>query len=425
MGWRDELNGVDWPSLQHAYGTAADVPSLLEALTGPEHAEATSDLWAAVLHQGSIYDSTPPTMIAIAAIIADGAAAEPDFAGWLLQVFGRAVTAMAEDPNDSDDDGLLAACGGAQRRIAELLLPLLNGSGPLVAALSQQVLTPPSPEVLKALATRASQTPPDELAWACMATLAYLRVDDPPVDKAPGQASASADLGLGIAAAVARIDQGRATASDVALICDQWSLAVEVGTTITMSAEPFIEWLEDVNPGFAAQVLAALPTLDDSAVELLVAQALRNPATASPASAQLVRAAVAVPSDPTVFIEALRQLPPGPAVIDALVTTAQRITDSRPHLMRHSRETDPRADAAWVLYREDDPRWSALLRTVLLTNPAVCELWVATAPTEWELLGAAFGNAPVPPGAQSGATERLHHTPNECPGAAALMTWLT
>src|SRR5437660_1302427 len=58
----ETLSAVPWSELQHAYGTASDVPELIRALASPEqkvHEDALVYLYSRVLHQGSVYSSTP------------------------------------------------------------------------------------------------------------------------------------------------------------------------------------------------------------------------------------------------------------------------------------------------------------------------------------------------------------------------------
>ncbi|MET8030602.1 HEAT repeat domain-containing protein [Streptomyces avermitilis] len=57
----DGLHDIDWASMEHAYGSAEEVPALLWALRSPEDEErrkALDRLYGAVHHQGSVY---PPT----------------------------------------------------------------------------------------------------------------------------------------------------------------------------------------------------------------------------------------------------------------------------------------------------------------------------------------------------------------------------
>lgn len=57
----DGLHDIDWASMEHAYGSAEEVPALLTALRSPdaeERRKALDRFYSAVHHQGSVY---PPT----------------------------------------------------------------------------------------------------------------------------------------------------------------------------------------------------------------------------------------------------------------------------------------------------------------------------------------------------------------------------
>ncbi|MFF9135701.1 HEAT repeat domain-containing protein [Streptomyces sp. NPDC014806] len=61
----DGLHDIDWASMEHAYGSAEEVPALLWALRSPEaqaRREALDRFYGAVHHQGSVY---PPTAAAL------------------------------------------------------------------------------------------------------------------------------------------------------------------------------------------------------------------------------------------------------------------------------------------------------------------------------------------------------------------------
>lgn len=58
----DGLDDIDWGSLQHAYGSAGDVPGLIRALASPspdERRAAIYELHGNLWHQGTIYEATP------------------------------------------------------------------------------------------------------------------------------------------------------------------------------------------------------------------------------------------------------------------------------------------------------------------------------------------------------------------------------
>ncbi|MFC0042379.1 hypothetical protein [Actinomadura rayongensis] len=48
----------DWPNLEHAYGTAEDVPALLDALVPDGTADVWDELWSRLCHQGTVYSAS-------------------------------------------------------------------------------------------------------------------------------------------------------------------------------------------------------------------------------------------------------------------------------------------------------------------------------------------------------------------------------
>nr|BFE53201.1 hypothetical protein GCM10017745_66280 [Saccharothrix mutabilis subsp. capreolus] len=85
MGVLTGLDGIDWSALRHAYGPAHEVPDLLRGLASddPEVREVALDgLYGAVLHQGSVYDSTlaaVPFLLRLASADGPGRAAAVEF----------------------------------------------------------------------------------------------------------------------------------------------------------------------------------------------------------------------------------------------------------------------------------------------------------------------------------------------------------
>ena len=75
-----ELDQIDWASLDHAYGNAADVPEMLRALvsaSADERARARDGLWAALDHQGvQRFESTLRAVPFLIALVADEATPE-------------------------------------------------------------------------------------------------------------------------------------------------------------------------------------------------------------------------------------------------------------------------------------------------------------------------------------------------------------
>jgi hypothetical protein len=49
---------TDWSQLSHAYGSAEDIPTLLDRIALEPKPELWSDLWSALCHQGSVYSAS-------------------------------------------------------------------------------------------------------------------------------------------------------------------------------------------------------------------------------------------------------------------------------------------------------------------------------------------------------------------------------
>ncbi|MFE6665251.1 hypothetical protein ACFVFH_17040 [Streptomyces sp. NPDC057697] len=49
---------TDWSGLSHAYGSAHDIPELLDRIASEPSPERWSDLWSALCHQGSVYPAS-------------------------------------------------------------------------------------------------------------------------------------------------------------------------------------------------------------------------------------------------------------------------------------------------------------------------------------------------------------------------------
>ena len=72
-----ELDDPRWPTLSHAYGSAADIPELLRKLacaTGPTtgyDSEPWFTLWSSLCHQGDVYDASYAALPHIVEIACD------------------------------------------------------------------------------------------------------------------------------------------------------------------------------------------------------------------------------------------------------------------------------------------------------------------------------------------------------------------
>jgi hypothetical protein len=65
------LDDVPWDTLEHAYGSATDVPEQLSLLLSPDrtvYQEALGYFWGNIIHQGTVYEATSyvvPFLIAL------------------------------------------------------------------------------------------------------------------------------------------------------------------------------------------------------------------------------------------------------------------------------------------------------------------------------------------------------------------------
>ncbi len=88
----DGLHGIDWASMEHAYGSAEEVPALLWALRSPDTEErhtALDRFYGAVHHQGSVYPATAASVPFLFELAADGATPERAAVVALLVSIGR------------------------------------------------------------------------------------------------------------------------------------------------------------------------------------------------------------------------------------------------------------------------------------------------------------------------------------------------
>lgn len=112
-----EVDAHPWAGLTHAYGSAADVPDCLRRLAGDDDeaaAEALSDLYGSILHQGSVYEATAHAVPCLARIAGAGIRTAD-----VLALLGGIAENGADD-GDSDE--------AAARRAVTAELPLLLAS---------------------------------------------------------------------------------------------------------------------------------------------------------------------------------------------------------------------------------------------------------------------------------------------------------
>ncbi|MEU6017120.1 hypothetical protein ABZ826_24625 [Streptomyces sp. NPDC047515] len=111
-----DVDAQPWAELQHAYGSAADVPDCLRALAGDDGeaaSEAVSELYGSILHQGSVYEATARAVPYLARLAGAGHRTED-----LLALLG-AIAESGDVRGDTDE----AACRAAV--IGQLPLILL------------------------------------------------------------------------------------------------------------------------------------------------------------------------------------------------------------------------------------------------------------------------------------------------------------
>ncbi|MYQ96734.1 HEAT repeat domain-containing protein [Streptomyces sp. SID4946] len=88
----DGLDDIDWASMEHAYGSAAEVPALLWALRSPhteERRKALDRFYGAVHHQGSVYPPTAASLPFLLELAADGATPDRAAVVTLMVSIGR------------------------------------------------------------------------------------------------------------------------------------------------------------------------------------------------------------------------------------------------------------------------------------------------------------------------------------------------
>ncbi|MGW4535255.1 hypothetical protein ACWEOI_30325 [Nocardia sp. NPDC004340] len=386
---------VDWPALEHAYGDASDVPGWIDGLTEADTVEAAlHELWAAVLHQGTLYDSTPPAMMAIAALLGARQTADAENTAWLLLMFADTVRDYEQlDLDDAETAAIVRSARDSLTAIAALVQPLISDDGPeaAAAALLQADSRAVDSAVPQMLAARAGVRPAGLVEQACVATLTTLGADVAAV-------LADGDPGLAMAATLARIGAGDGATADLDLLVAGWELAVEVAPNVAFGVDNLPEWLSAVDSGAAAHVLAALPTPDEATIAGLVEVVLGSRGNAAAAVRRLLALAALPDSTPETMIAALRQCPPTPEVRDALAALAERVTTGGISTFGSTAfHTDARADAAFALLRAGDGRWSRPMARALLTNPAARGLMVATSASGRSALGHALVSEQAPP----------------------------
>jgi hypothetical protein len=131
------LLSVNWAALNHAYGSAADVPGLLRALANPDRAagaiteaarlgersvrdEAIWQLWGNVFHQGSLYQASAKTVPFLVEILRDGPD-EAELRSFLLSYLNHLALGYPSDlfPAPIDPDTMFRGAAGMDRTVLD------------------------------------------------------------------------------------------------------------------------------------------------------------------------------------------------------------------------------------------------------------------------------------------------------------------
>lgn len=101
------IDEVDWASMEHAYGSAADVPVLLRGLASPrprERETALDGMYGAVHHQGDVYDSTLASIPFLFSLAAHGEL--PDRGGIVELLASIGGADSGDDSGEHGEDGV-------------------------------------------------------------------------------------------------------------------------------------------------------------------------------------------------------------------------------------------------------------------------------------------------------------------------------
>lgn len=123
----DGLDEIDWAGLEHAYGTAEDVPDLLRALASEDEDEvdeAFEEIISSLFHQGDVYPATVPAV----PFLAELASAARHRRSEILATVG-----MLADPHHAWGDEAEEVREAVQAQ-ADRLVPLLTDPDPQLRA---------------------------------------------------------------------------------------------------------------------------------------------------------------------------------------------------------------------------------------------------------------------------------------------------
>ncbi|WP_199549589.1 Lsr2 family protein [Streptomyces sp. N35] len=110
----DDLDGIDWASMSHAYGPADGVPGWLRAMASPDpqvRERAFGDFYGAAHHQGDVYSCTALCVPHLFALAADSATPDRAAVAELLLSIGREAAGRGDEVCVDPDGTESTACG--------------------------------------------------------------------------------------------------------------------------------------------------------------------------------------------------------------------------------------------------------------------------------------------------------------------------
>ncbi|MGC0417929.1 hypothetical protein [Embleya sp. AB8] len=125
------LDDIDWASMEHAYGSAAEVPALLRAMRSAdaeERLEAFGRFYSAVYHQNSVYEPTAASLPFLFEMARD--AGTPDRAAVVRLIVGIGDDALSRLDGEYIDLPTLQAAVTEMRRHADILVVLAADPDP-------------------------------------------------------------------------------------------------------------------------------------------------------------------------------------------------------------------------------------------------------------------------------------------------------
>ena len=211
---------IDWSAYSHAYGRATDVGENLKKLSDPDQWEqALQELYASILHQGTIYPATMPAIPELAEIVLDPSSPGRAGAAEFLADFANSVRWR----NVSSQRRLPAA----RRALADVLprlVPCLNDPDPAIRQWTAIFLerTEKLPvEALEALKGRAAIEQDTDVATVLISAV-EAQGGSTPVTSPKG-----APDPLRFAKAASALKRGKTDPDIIRTVADLWNLCAE------------------------------------------------------------------------------------------------------------------------------------------------------------------------------------------------------